>query len=387
MAMTNRLGRTVDWGTITTALNLLAVVVILGGIAMFAVFAVPQLVGAERSYVVLSGSMQPTMEPGDVIIVDAVEAEAVEPGQIVTFRESANSVTTHRVVEKVQADGGMALRTKGDDNEEPDQDLVRGQDLVGRVMSVGGTPIVIPYVGQVIETARTEFGVYALVFVPLTLFVLNELYVRLLAGSDDPAVPADPLAAPDGGLPVSVHAHAVAEGTPSLTDAEPSSADPGEPGERTTSQSEVETIVPLRLTLPIAVLAVLVPYSGWMTIAEESTVGAMVFAGGAVLLAILGYVHLRRYRADRTVQPPGALTAGEVSLTLVGLLVLGATSAWFTVTLESVASGMLVAGSAIGFVLLGYVRLRLWWQSRRTSSETAGGDGPTPPVRSGERGT
>ncbi len=376
-------GRHLGWGTAKTTVNLLAILVILGGVAIFAVFAVPQLVGAERSYVVLSGSMQPSMEPGDVILVDAVDVEAVEPGEIVTFRESANTVTTHRVVETVQTDSGLALRTKGDDNEEPDVGLVRNEELVGRVMSVGGTPIAVPYVGHVIETARTQMGVYALVFVPLTLFVLNELYEQLFGASDDPTDPPDPLASPDGGRAVSVYTHALAEGTPPLTDTGPSPADPVE---STSVEPAVETIVPLRLTLPIAVLAVLVPYSGWMTIVNESVVGAMVFAGSAVFLAILGYVHFQRYRSDRPVQPSGALTAGEISLTLVELLALGATSAWFTLPLESVVSGMIVAGSAIGFLLLVYVRLRIWRVSRRSAGEEPDSRRPTIDAGGRERG-
>lgn len=370
--MTDRL----DWGTVTRTLNVLAVLVILVGIALFAVFAVPQLVGAERSYVVLSGSMQPTMEPGDVILVDAVEVEAVESGDIVTFRESANTVTTHRVVERVRTDTGLALRTKGDDNEEPDLGLVRNEALVGRVISVGATPVVVPYVGHVIETARTQLGVYALVFVPLTLFVLNELYEQLTGSAEPPDAPA-----PDEQLAVSVHAHAVAEGNSSLATAP---ADVG--SEATRSQPTAETLVPLRLRLPFAVLAVLVPYSAWMTATRESVVGAMAFAGSVVVLAILGYVTLRRHRDDRTVHLPRALTAGEVSLALAGLAAMGATSAWFTFTLESVVSGMIAAGSAIGVLLLGYVRLRLWWVGRRSPAEDPRSSRPTIDPRRGERG-
>jgi signal peptidase len=384
--MADRLGGRVDRGTVTTLLNLFAVLVILAGIATFAVFAVPQLVGAERSYVVLSGSMQPTMEPGDVILVDAVEIEAVESGDIVTFRESANSVTTHRVVEKVESDGGTALRTKGDDNEEPDIGLVRSDALVGRVMTLGGTPIVFPYVGHAIETARTQLGVYALVLVPLSLFVLNELYVRLPSGGSDAGTPPDPLASADGRLAMSVRAHAVAEGNPGLADAVPSAPAHEEPAHEPALDPDVETLVPLRLTLPMAVLAVLVPYTGWMTFQHESVVGAMVFAGGAVFLALLGYVHLRRYRSNGRGQPAGALTAGEVSLALVGLLAMVATSAWYTLAFESVLSAMLATGSALSLVLLVTVRVQLWWGARRSPESTLDPSRPPSDARRGEEG-
>jgi signal peptidase len=53
-------------------LNLLGVVVLVALVVPFVVFAVPQVVGAEHSYVVLTSSMSPTYEAGDGVIVNEI---------------------------------------------------------------------------------------------------------------------------------------------------------------------------------------------------------------------------------------------------------------------------------------------------------------------------
>ena len=49
----------------------------------FLVFAVPQTVGADHGFVILSGSMEPALSPGDVVIVS--DAASVGVGDIITF--------------------------------------------------------------------------------------------------------------------------------------------------------------------------------------------------------------------------------------------------------------------------------------------------------------
>jgi signal peptidase I len=94
---------------------------VLGGVLLVAVVlvsvahAVPTLVGAERSYVVTSGSMTPVLAPGDVIYVYDVSPGAVEEGDVITFVSGSEAgqtqVTTHRVVE-IRDEGGLRFVTR-----------------------------------------------------------------------------------------------------------------------------------------------------------------------------------------------------------------------------------------------------------------------------------
>jgi signal peptidase I len=67
--------------------------------------------------VVTSGSMSPTFEAGDLIMIVKVDPEKVKVGDIVTFQTRDKEILTHRVVE-IKPDGEIV--TKGDANEEVD---------------------------------------------------------------------------------------------------------------------------------------------------------------------------------------------------------------------------------------------------------------------------
>lgn len=146
----------------------------------FAVFAAPQIVGAEQSYVVISGSMAPAISVADTVIVNDVPPAAIHEGDVITFRrgemaeiqrgQAGVNLITHRVVDVIRTDDDLAFRTKGDANEEADRRLVPADALVGRVM------FTIPYIGHVIVLASSEMGFIALVAIPIGLLVLNELY-------------------------------------------------------------------------------------------------------------------------------------------------------------------------------------------------------------------
>ena len=102
-----------------TVLHAAGAVLLVGVVLLFGVTAVPQVVGADHSYVVLSPSMRPMLEPGDVTIVDDVDPATIAAGDVITFElGDESSRTTHRVVEVVEQDGERFFRTKGDANEE-----------------------------------------------------------------------------------------------------------------------------------------------------------------------------------------------------------------------------------------------------------------------------
>ncbi|MEZ3117419.1 signal peptidase I [Halobaculum sp. MBLA0147] len=149
-------------------------ILLLAVVLPFVVFALPQLIGANYGFVILSGSMEPALSTGDVVIVDA--GTAVGVGDVITFRDGRDVPTTHRVVEVV--DG--AYLTQGDANENPDPGLVSPADVLGEVT------LSIPLIGYVILWANTPLGYVAFVVVPLLLLGASELYgwVRSDDGSE-----------------------------------------------------------------------------------------------------------------------------------------------------------------------------------------------------------
>lgn len=165
------------WSTLRRVGGILFVLALLPVV----VYAVPQVVGADHSYTVLSSSMAPTYQAGDVVIVSEVDTSTIESGDVITFdpppghgMDGADRVT-HRVVGVVERDGTRYFRTKGDAAEEPDGTLIPEANVIGRVT------FAIPYLGYVIAFANTPLGIGTLVVLPASLLVLNEIWTLLVA--------------------------------------------------------------------------------------------------------------------------------------------------------------------------------------------------------------
>jgi signal peptidase len=268
-------------GRVRRIAAVLGFVLIVALVVPFVVFAVPQTIGADHGFVVLSGSMEPAISPGDVVIV---ASGPVAVGDVITYRTGNEVPTTHRIVEEV--DG--AYRTKGDANENVDAGLVDPSQVLGNVV------VVIPLIGYVILWANTTVGFALLVVVPLVLLGGMEAYRFLRTpeeGHDATSTATDGRAgAPDGSVPAEV---AVTE-----TEDSPSEASP---------QKTVE-VAGLDLSLTLWVLVAFTVYAGYVLFTEvsrtgvPSAVGVGVFTGALVgvllVAALLGREHLRTRRQD-----------------------------------------------------------------------------------------
>jgi signal peptidase len=82
-----------------------------------------------RAEAILSGSMTPQVQPGDVVLVSSLPPARIRLGEVIAFKDPAMPrVLVHRVV-AVLADGD--LRTKGDANAAPDSDPVPPASVLG----------------------------------------------------------------------------------------------------------------------------------------------------------------------------------------------------------------------------------------------------------------
>lgn len=101
------------------------------------------LTGRYRTTTVLSGSMRPTIDPGDVVVATPIPSDDVRTGDVVTFqRPNGSGTVTHRVTAVHRADGELEITTKGDANEAVDTYAVT---FVGD--TAWRTKVVIPKVG------------------------------------------------------------------------------------------------------------------------------------------------------------------------------------------------------------------------------------------------
>lgn len=93
---------------------------------------VPSVAGT-LPLIVLTDSMYPVIESGDLIICHTAEPEEIQVGDVIAFFDPAgngSSIVTHRVMEVTEQGGQIAWRTKGDNNNTEDRLLVTGDKLV-----------------------------------------------------------------------------------------------------------------------------------------------------------------------------------------------------------------------------------------------------------------
>lgn len=130
-----------------------------------------------HTYIVLSGSMNPTFDTGSLVIVKPTPAEKVKEGDIITFRGAGNSegLTSHRVVAINDKSEGLTFTTKGDANEVLDPMPIEAEKLVGTII------LAAPYLGYIMDFMRTKQGMLVFILLPAILLILYEL-IKLFRG-------------------------------------------------------------------------------------------------------------------------------------------------------------------------------------------------------------
>ena len=82
-----------------------------------------------KPFVVLSGSMETKINVGDLVIVKKTNTDNLKVNDIIAFRNSDNTVTTHRIIE-VTSEGCFV--TKGDNNNIQDDGIVCSKSIEGK---------------------------------------------------------------------------------------------------------------------------------------------------------------------------------------------------------------------------------------------------------------
>ena len=138
-------------------------------IVAFAVLAVGPHVFGYRTMTMLTSSMAPQIEPGDITIVTPIAVSEVTEGMVISYHipVADHSVVTHRVVSVESGPAGtVTVQTKGDANEAVDPWTAQLQgDTAYQVRAV------IPEAGQLIQALRTPTIAPVLLYGAPTLLV------------------------------------------------------------------------------------------------------------------------------------------------------------------------------------------------------------------------
>jgi signal peptidase len=149
------------------AIKIISDALFITGLVIAGIFLAGHFTGKNffNAYIVSSGSMEPAVRTGSVVIVAPQSAYKVT--DIITYYagQDKKSTTTHRIV---AADNG-SFRVAGDANEEPDPNLVPKEKIIGTVR------FSVPFVGYLAASAKTPKGFILFVIVPATIIIYEEL--------------------------------------------------------------------------------------------------------------------------------------------------------------------------------------------------------------------
>lgn len=131
--------------------------------------------GGYLPLIVLTDSMYPDIKSGDLIICHTADAQSIRVNDVISFFDpqgNGTSVVTHRVTELVEKDGALFFRTKGDNNNTEDKELVPSENLVGVYKTrIAGA-------GNVAMFMQSSTGLVICVAVPIVLIAAYDIIRR-----------------------------------------------------------------------------------------------------------------------------------------------------------------------------------------------------------------
>ncbi len=141
------------------------------GVAGLLVGSMLPIPGNIEIKIVKSGSMEPAIPTGSLVIVKPSSSFSYSVGDVITFGpDTASEIpTTHRIVAVEGTGSERIFITKGDANEEIDQDSVALREVIGKVL------VHVPGAGFVLDFARQPLGFALLIGLPAGLIILEEI--------------------------------------------------------------------------------------------------------------------------------------------------------------------------------------------------------------------
>lgn len=152
-------------GTITTLLTYGFYLAVAFIVVLLLASALP-IPGGIKTFVVQSGSMEPSIKTGGIVVVKPMDSYGV--GDVITYgsRSRTKSPTTHRIIE-VTAEGNYV--TKGDANNDQDLRTISRYEVIGKVL------FSLPYVGYAVAAAQKPWGFMIIVVIPAAIIIWEEL--------------------------------------------------------------------------------------------------------------------------------------------------------------------------------------------------------------------
>jgi signal peptidase len=135
-------------------------------IAVFLLFYRPVSLAGDTLYEpVYTGSMEPAIPVGGIVVIKPVDPETLKIGDIICFTLTEPTSITHRIINITD----QGFITKGDANEDTDQWIVKKENVIGKVI------FTVPFIGYLGYFVRTPIGFILLILIPASLIIIMEI--------------------------------------------------------------------------------------------------------------------------------------------------------------------------------------------------------------------
>lgn len=129
-------------------------------------------IGGIRIFNIVSESMVPKYEIGDVLIAKSIDPSKLKVGDDVAYQGEVGSfegkVVTHQIIAIEEENGELKFHTKGIANEEEDP-VISGSQIYGKIIYH------IKSLSVISKIINNIYGFYFLIFVPLTILILIKI--------------------------------------------------------------------------------------------------------------------------------------------------------------------------------------------------------------------
>lgn len=125
------------------------------------------LLQSYQSFVVQSGSMEPAIMTGDIIVVQPQDEYLIN--EVITFTSSNQRIVTHRIMKIEEGENAIRYATKGDANRAGDEDLVDKEKVIGKVI------LTLPRLGFLVSFSKSPSGLLVMIMIPAIILILDQL--------------------------------------------------------------------------------------------------------------------------------------------------------------------------------------------------------------------
>lgn len=141
---------------------------LLAAVALILIISRLPIGGSVRTLAVLTGSMEPAVYRGSVVLTAARDDYSI--GEIITFTAPGKDQTpvTHRIKDIKIVDDYPYYITQGDANNTPDLQEVPRKRVIGKVL------FSVPLLGYAVMAAKTPIGFATIIILPAAAIIGDE---------------------------------------------------------------------------------------------------------------------------------------------------------------------------------------------------------------------